>query len=518
MIEGLYDGCMSFIDKDLSVMSKEERMDLYKKYQWMFSSNCALPILEPLIVGNDPRVNTFRKKFREWFMVVCNYSFSPCHFGMTSYSHFMNASCWQGTKAKGNKVYPQRVILALGMMGIFAGVKTNYLHLGDKTRDHGREYNVNMEKLTEWTSTSAGASCEFSEASLSSTVENIWTMTSSADNDDFDYSFLESNDEAGRQSWSLYNDWFSSRQYETISSISVIPECYEKACQFISNCTYQMFSAIKDKDKKKDLRGRYRNCQWLVNIHNGNVGCCKIDDKGGRYYTMMVGMGKDFRRNCLTLNGEKIVEVDVSSSQPTLLGLKIKKETGKTTGWLKRCLAGNFYEWVKDLTGVKVERTKVKTYIMRYLFSCYGASFPKDFQGEHLPPDIKEYKRGYKKFEQRLTGYLKENEPEIYDLVERHKRNPVWTEKTWTDQWKKKRKGKWCSLLPVLMQKTEVEYIKTCLSRLPADMKFFTIHDAICVKESDGETVKTVMEQVSMELYGEKISIKIENSSDDKDK
>ena len=46
-------------------------------------------------------------------------------------------------------------------------------------------------------------------------------------------------------------------------------------------------------------------------------------------------------------------------------------------------------------------------------------------------------------------------------------------------------------------------------------MKFFTIHDAICVKESDGLVVKTVMEQVSMEMYGEKISVKIENSSQD---
>ena len=110
---------------------------------------------------------------------------------------------------------------------------------------------------------------------------------------------------------------------------------------------------------------------------------------------------------------------------------------------------------------------------------------------------------------------MKDNEPEIYDLIKRHKRNPVWTDKTWTDSWKKKRKGKWCSTLPVEMQKTEVEYIKTCLSRLPKDMKFFTIHDAICVKESDGLVVKTVMEQVSMEMYGEKISVKIENSSQD---
>lgn len=516
--ERLYCGCISFIDEELSAMDKDERMKFYENYRWMFSAGCKLPDLEPLIKGNDPRVNTFRSKFKEWFIVVCNYSFSPDHFGMTSYSHFMNAPYWQGIKVKGNKVYPQRVILALGMMGIFSGLKTNYLHLNDKTRDHGREYYVNVDKLAEWTSTSIEQANNFSETITSSPTENIWAMTSSADSDDFDYSFVEKNDEASRQSWSLYKDWFSSRQYKTISSLTVIPECYERASQFITSCTYQMFSAIKDEDKKKDLRGRYRNCQWLINLHNEDVGCCKTDDKGGRYYTMMVGMGKDYRRACLQLDGERIVEVDVSSSQPTLLGLKIKKDTGITTEWLRHCLSGDFYEWVKKLTGIKVDRAKVKTYIMRYLFSCYGASLPKDFQGEHLPADSKEHKRGYKKFQQKLTSYLKDNEPEIYDLIEHHKRNPVWTEKVWTDQWKKKRKGKWCSSLPVLMQKTEVEFIKICIVRLPKEMKFFTIHDAICVKESDGEVVKSVMEKVSQEMYGEKISVKIENSSLDKDK
>lgn len=513
-VEGLYDGCMSFIDKDLSLMSKDERMSLYEKYQWMFSSGCETPTLEPLIVGNDPRVKFFRSRFKEWFMVVCNYSFSPYHFGQTSYSHFMNAPYWQGTKDKGNKVYPQRVILALGLMGIFTGVKSNYLHLNDKTRDHGREYYVNVDKLAEWTMTSTEPAGNFSETS-SSMNDDVWVQSASTDSDDFDYSFVEKNDDASRQSWSLYDDWFSYRQYETISSISVIPECYVRACQFISTCTYKMLDAVKVKDKKKDLRGRYRNCQWIINLHNGDVGCCKVDDKGGRYYSMMVCMGKDYRRACLQMDGERIVEVDVSSSQPTLIGLKIKKDTGKTTEWLKHCLSGDFYEWAKGITGVKVKRDQVKTYIMRYLFSCYGSGLPKDFQGAHLPPDIKEYKRGYKKFEQKLTSYLKNYEPEIYDLIEHHKRNPVWTEKTWTDQWKKKHKGKWCSRLPVEMQKTEVEYIKTCLARLPKEMKFYTIHDAICCRESDGDAVKTVMERVSQAMYGEKISIKIENSSQD---
>ena len=513
--ERLYSGCISFIDEELSAMDKDERMKLYGSYGWMFSAGCKLPDLEPLIVGNDPRVMSFRSKFKEWFMVVCACSLSPYTLGQTSYSHYLNNPRWQGTKVKGNKVYPQRVILALGMMGIFTGLKINYLHINDKTRDHGRKYYVDIDKLKEWTSTSTSIEPADSFGETSSSMnDDVWVQSSSADSDDFDYSFVEKNDDASRQSWSLYGDWFSYRQYEAISSISVLPECYERACQFISSCTYQMFSAIKDINKKKELRGRYRNCQWLINLHNGDVGCCKVDDKGGRFYSMMVCMGKDYRRACLQLDGERIVEVDVSSSQPTLIGLKIKKDTGKTTEWLQHCLDGNFYEWTKEITGIKVKRDQVKKYVMRYLFSCYGASLPKDFQGEHLSADIKEFKRGYKKFEQRLIAYLKDSEPGTYDLIEHHKRNPVWTDKTWTDSWKK-RKGKWCSTLPVEMQKTEVEYIKACLARLPADMESFTIHDAICVKESDGDIVKAIMEQVGMEMYGEKISVKIENTSQD---
>lgn len=516
--ERLYCGCISFIDEELSAMDKDERMKLYGSYGWMFSAGSKLPDLETLIVGNDPRVMSFRSKFKDWFMVVCAYSLSPYTLGQTSYSHYLNNPRWQGTKVKGNKVYPQRVILALGMMGIFTGLKTNYLHLNDKARDHGREYDVDIGRLKEWTSTSTSTepADNFSET-YSSMNDDVWVQSSSADSD-FDYSFVEKNDEASRQSWSLYDDWFSSRQYETILSLTVIPECYVRAQQFIASCTYQMLDALADKDKKKDLRGRYRNSQWLLNLHNGDVGCCKVDDKGGRFYSMMVCMGKDYRRACLQLEGERIVEVDVSSSQPTLIGLKIKKDTGITTEWLKHCLDGNFYEWAKEITGVKVKRGQVKKYVMRYLFSCYGASLPKNFKGEHLPPDSKDYKKGYKKFEQKLTGYLKNNEPEIYDLIEHHKRNPVWTDKTWTDNRKKKRKGKWCSTLPVEMQKTEVEYIKTCLARLPTDMRFYTIHDAICVRESDGESVKAVMEKVSQDLYGKKISVKIENLSTDKEK
>lgn len=495
----LYEGCINWIDREFSRMSKDERMKMYESYGWMFSDGSKTPTLEPLLIGNDSRVESFREKFREWFLVVCDYSLSAKHMGMTSYSHYLNHPHWDGCKSKGNKVYPQRVILSLGMMGIFSGMKTDYLHVNDKTRDHGRIYNVDVEKLKAWT------------PSWTPTPDDIWVSTSS--DSEFDYCFLDGDDEESRQSWSQHDDWFSQRQYETISSLSVRDEDYEQAIGFMSTCTWGNLDSMDDKEMK-ELRWQYITSKRLVNLQNGIVGSCKVDDKGGRFYSMMVGLGRDSRRDSVLLDGEKVVEVDVSSAQPTLIGLKVKKETGQTTEWLSRCLSGGFYEWVKAITGTAVERDKVKKYVMRFLFSCYGSNFSKTYEGEHLSKvDGKEYKKGYKRFEQRLTSYLKSHEPETYELIEMHKRNPYWSDKAWTDSRGKRHYGKWCSPLPVEMQKVEVEFIKTCLSRLPDDLKFYTIHDAICVKESDGERVKEIMEMVSMELYGEKIAVKIENKS-----
>ena len=493
-LERLYDGLMSWIDDVFSLKTKVEREKTYEHFRWMFSDDCQkLPTLEPLIT--DARFKTYRDRFHEWFLVVCRYSLSPLHWGKTSYSHFLNDPHWDGTKEKGNKVYAQRVILSLGIMGIFNAVKTDYLFINDPTKDHGRVYSVDLERLKDWTT------------SFSSPLEEPWVMSSSADDSDFDYSFLEGEDD----SWELNN---ASRQKETLSSLEVLPECFEKAHQFLENCPYKMVDDLPE-EKKKMFRVQYRNCKWLVSLHKGKVGKCKVDDAGGRFYSLMVGMGKNYRRNCLTLDGQRIVEVDVSSSQPTMIGLKVKKDTGITTQWLSNCLSEDidFYDWVKSITGVKVKRDKVKKYVMRYLFSCYGPGLPKTYEGEHLPPDGTEGKKGYKKFEQQLTSYLKENEPDVYDLIDAHKRNPSWTEKVWEDSFHKKHYGKWCSSLPVEMQRVEVDFIKTCLSRLPEDLKFFTIHDAICVKETDGEKVKAIMEKVSLDMYGEKIAIKVENTS-----
>ena len=68
------------------------------------------------------------------------------------------------------------------------------------------------------------------------------------------------------------------------------------------------------------------------------------------------------------------------------------------------------------------------------------------------------------------------------------------------------------------MVKMEVEYIKRCIHSLPEDMKFWTIHDCICVPESRSQEVKSIMEKVSRAMYGDEITLKLkrENTSMDK--
>ena len=85
------------------------------------------------------------------------------------------------------------------------------------------------------------------------------------------------------------------------------------------------------------------------------------------------------------------------------------------------------------------------------------------------------------------------------------------------DRKKKVGQGKWCSMLSYDLVKMEVEYIKKCLHSLPEDMKFFTIHDCICVSESNSMQTKAIMEQVSREMYGDDITIRLkrENTSED---
>ena len=430
----------------LSLMSVEERESEYEKYQWMFPKSKRL-------INLDDQLGTrkdYKEKFREWFFVVCGYMFCPSHLGQCCYSIFQERVLSSGGKKNTSDRYSQKVILALGMLGYLTKIKCNYSNCSNG-RNHGMVFEVDLLKLHQWDK----------ELNLTEKIE--------------------------REDVNLDDcaDWRWKDQYYTIMDVKANQVILDKVKKFY----YEDIPLyLEEHNMKLERTKAVCACEALISIANQSsydiIAKHKVDDYGGRFYTPMTSLRKEIRHLCITLGGEGIAEVDVSSAQPTFLGLFFKKKYDINTEWLEHCIKGDFYEWMKKICKTKIERKKVKEHIMHYLYSYDN-----------------EYVKGYWRFERLLNEYLKENEPFIFDEIQNHKKNAEKDEK----------KNKMRNSLSRDLVKMEVEYIKYCISKLPQNFKFYTIHDCICCKQSDAEYVKKIMEESSRELYDLTINLKIEN-------
>lgn len=438
----------------LSLLSVDERKSKYEEYKWMF------PKCKRLVNLDDQMGcrKDYKEKFREWFFVVSRYMFSPTHLGECCYSIFQERVVSSGGKKNTSDRYSQKVILALGMLGYLTKIKKNYSNcsVGNK---HGIVFDVDLIKLNQW---------------------------------DKEMNLKE---EINREDVSLddYADWGWKSQFHTIMDIKTSPYCIELA----KECIEKFYQKEEEEGVKLKKGKGFYNSESLLDFANRStydvIARHKTDDYGGRFYTQMTNLPKDIRHYCISLDGESIAEVDVSSAQPTFLGLFFKKKYDINTEWLEHCIKGDFYEWVKMICKAKVGRSRIKEYIMHYLYS-----YDNDYaEKQHS----KEHKSGYWRFEKLLNEYLKNNEPLIYEKIQFHKKNAEKDEK----------KNKIRNSLSRDLVKMEVEYIKYCISKLPPNFKFYTIHDCISCKQSDAEYVKKIMEESSRELYNLTINLKIEN-------
>ena len=445
-----YNECLLMIEK-LADMTPNERNVKYSKYQWLFPKSKRMITLDDQLTNRQD----YKRKFKEMFFVICKYMFFPTHLGQCSYSLFQDRCVGKITSDR----YSQKVILALGMLGYITGIKCNYSNCttGEK---HGMIFEIEQQKLHR--------GCNALDRKVSIQREDI-------NLDD-------------------YSEWKWREQYHTIMDIEVEPHYLEMAKGFLAD-----FSAYEQDNNIKLIRGKkFCASEAIVNIGSKSsydiIAHHKTDEYGGRFYTLMTSLKKELRHKCISLDMERLCEVDVSSAQPTFLGLYVKDKYGTHTEWLEHCIRGDFYKWIKGVCGTKVKRKRVKEYVMHYLYSYDDATAEK--------AHTKEYKRGYWRFERKLNEYLQQHEPSIYGIIQWHKENPEWDAD----------KKKWRNTLSRDLVKKEVEYIQLCISRLPKEVKFYTIHDCICCKQSDVAVVKQIMVQCSIDLYGLKIRLNVENN------
>ena len=521
-------------DKELSLLTEEERMNLVSQYQWIFpKEESDFVDLESLYTRKHIRSN--REKFHRFFYVVCNRMFSRVFFGYGGYYQFMKSYQKVFKEKCTSELFSKRVLLALGIMGYITKLDCWYSYsLGDD-RNRPNHYLIDRDKLMTWEVPGLDEEGNTVTRTVSSIPE--WEMTHTEA-----VTFQTKGDDPDRTSWTMHPDWFSERQYESICSVTVEKDGIRDSSDWMFNWDDFIDYYNLGDQEKEDTDSQWISYQRIRDLSLHKVGGCLDDsmrDDGrqpyaGRFYSTMTTIKKEDRHHYLRLDGELVTEVDVSSAQPTFLGILMYRKTGVKTTWLKKCLEGQFYEWISEKTNsyntplTEEERNTIKKWMMQFMYSCYQPNKGKDYDKPHKPTyEFRKTDDPFLCFQQRLNRFLKKEEPGIYKMIDWFKRNPEYRkdkplyQSYLDDKGKEKKKkvgeGKWCSMLSYDLVKMEVEYIQRCIHTLPEDMKFFTIHDCICVKESDSLEVQAIMEQVSREMYGKDITIRLkrENTSED---
>ena len=505
-VERMYEEYITLVD-ELKAMTKDERFKLYNSMtKTLFPHVKKMVNLEDQLIK---RRKDYPRKFKEWFFVICNWTFSCAHFGETCFDLFKKEVVKKSKKDKqSSKIYAHKVLLALGLMGYFESVKDNYSH--SMKGAHGYNYRVDMFKWVE----------------LAKSVSR-GNVTVSLDID---------------VDWSGYEDWYGERQYKTFSLMSVNQKVYEQAKTYLDKFDEYFYTTTLKEDEKKHLTDKWSAARAITSIaeHDYYFMLRHSDDSekndkdklihnAGRYYHCLTNVMGDVRRECLLLEGEPVVEVDVSAAQPTMLGLLLRERYPDVkSAWLAHCEKGDFYEWIgrmalgKGIT--KNERQVIKILIMRMLYTPQKPTekqdetpfywYLKKYLEETNPSKKERLEDGglFKTFDFIVMSYLKAEEPKLYELVYEHRTNLKEVKRrkpTAKGKTTKKRNN-----LSINMTEMEVKYIKACLKKIAPDVQYFyTIHDCIGCKASDAEKVKQVMLAVAKDMFNAYLNIKLESGT-----
>ena len=504
-VERLYEEYMTLID-GLKGKTKDERFELYESM-----TKRLYPHAEK-VVDLEDQLNENRKdyqrKFKEWFFVICKSSFSNGRIGETCFELYKKEIIKKSKKDKcSSKIYAHKVILALGLMGLLEGVRDNYSHSRDGA--HGYNYKVDMFK---WVELMKGVSR--GSVALPLDIEIDWTG---------------------------YEDWFGERQFETIKSMTVETKLYEQAKFYLNEFDDYFFSTPLKADEKKHFTDKWFAARAVCAIaeHDTYHMLRHSDDSeendeekliynAGRYYTCLTNMHNEIRKE-LCIDGEQVVEVDISSAQPAMLGLLLRERYPNVkSSWLEHCEKGDFYEWIGSIIlGRKItpdERKVIKLLIMRMLYIAQKPTekqdetpfwwYLKTYLQEKNPSKKENLGKGklFKSFDFIVMSYLKAEEPELYKMVYDARTNLKEVKRR-----KPTAKGKTTKMrnnLSINMTEMEVKYIKACLKAIAPDVKYFyTIHDCIGCRASDAEKVKQTMVAIGKEMFDATLNIKLESSS-----
>lgn len=227
------------------------------------------------------------------------------------------------------------------------------------------------------------------------------------------------------------------------SNLTHISLDYEKARRY-----------LKEEFPDKTLRKYTMNIHSIQNIEDGNI--YVTFDKYGRVHTNFTVLKKKIRNEFLFIDGEPIYEVDISNSQALFFLLLLSGNLDETINRseLRRFkhynINGTFYDNLSEL--YNRPRADIKLKFFKYLFGIIHQGFP-EFEEEY--PSIHKFLKNYKKS---LGDY---------------------------------------KLLAQKLQGLEGEFVfnEVCKGLYKVKVKFFTVHDSICVPEKNKSILDEIFEE-----------------------
>lgn len=138
----------------------------------------------------------------------------------------------------------------------------------------------------------------------------------------------------------------------------ISPDIKGKLTECLFDVTIDKNNSIKLLDKDNMDKITYqKNVYSIESIYNNNIFC--HFDSYGRMHTNYTTLRSNIRKNCLSINGNELSELDIKNSQPLLL-CKVIEENFKLYDideteyrfYKNLTHSGNFYQYIMDNTNI----------------------------------------------------------------------------------------------------------------------------------------------------------------------
>ncbi len=172
-----------------------------------------------------------------------------------------------------------------------------------------------------------------------------------------------------------------------------------------------------DKQTKKEIQSKRHRVSRIINICQGNEfmhNRCKQDKFGNRLHTEFTSMPKVFRKFICTTSGEELVEIDISNSQPHIIGQSLKIRGLKVDlKFLEDTKTGVIYDKIQKLMGYSYDRDQTK----KQLFMC--VFFTKDTKTRKYSKIGKAFRKLYPKTFKTFQKITKKDGKELCRMAQR---------------------------------------------------------------------------------------------------